>query len=141
MEDKRQFVVVIALIQNVEGKILLQKRLDPLVLDAHEKWEFPGGRVDYGENPEDAIRRECREEIGCEIKIKRLMPSIQSAVWTRTDDKEQHAIIVCYEAELIGGDPRPLDKKVAEVKWFTRAEISRIDTLKGIKEYVELSGE
>ncbi len=138
MENKRQITVVIALIQNAEGKILLQKRLDPLIPDAHEKWEFPGGRIDYGESPEDAIRRECREEIGCEIRIKKLMPLIQSTVWIRTDKKEQHVVIICYQAELISGDPQPSDIKVAKVGWISRIEISRLDTLKGINEYVEL---
>jgi 8-oxo-dGTP diphosphatase len=124
---------------NSEGKILLQKRLDPLIPDAHEKWEFPGGRIEYGESPENTLLRECREETGCTIKIIRLMPSIQSTEWKRTDGKEQHVLIVCYEAEFINGEPRSTDKKVAEVKWFTRKDISGIDTLRGIKEFVELS--
>lgn len=138
MESKRQIVVVIALIQNAEGEVLLQQRLDPLILDAHEKWEFPGGRIDYGESPEDAIRRECREEIGCEIRIKKLMPRIQSTVWVRTDDKEQHVIIICYLAELASGEPRPSDEKVAKVGWFAREEILHLDTLRGTNEYVEM---
>lgn len=138
MENKRQIIVVIGLIRNPEGKILLQKRLDPFIPDAHEKWEFPGGRIEYGESPEDTLRRECREEIGCEIDIKKLIPSIQSAVWIRTDDREQHVLVVCYEAELISGEPQSLDKKVAEVKWFTRGDIQELDTLKGIKDFVAI---
>jgi mutator protein MutT len=137
--NKRQITVAIALIQNAEGKIFLQKRLDPLIPEAHEKWEFPGGRVDYGESSEETVKRECLEEIGCEIRIKKLMPLIQSAVWIRTDDKEQHVLVICYQAELISGDPKPfLDKKVGDVKWFSKEEINELDVLRGIREYVEL---
>jgi len=138
--NKKQSTVVIALIQNAEGKIFLQKRLDPLIPEAHEKWEFPGGGIDYGESPEEAVKRECLEEMGCEIRIKRLLPSIQSSVWSRTDGREQHALIICYQAELIKGEPKPfLDAEVAEIKWCFKEEIlNGTDMLRGIKEYVEL---
>lgn len=138
-ENKRQITVAIALIKNDQGRILLQKRLDPMILGAHEKWEFPGGRIDYGEAPEEAVVRECLEEIGCEIKIKRLVPKVQSAVWVRTDEKEQQVIILCYEAEIINGTPTPLDKKVSEVRWFFKDEIKGLDLLKGIGEFIELA--
>lgn len=138
MEQKRQLTVVIGAIRNNEGKILLQKRIDPLIPDAHEKWEFPGGRIDFGEFPEDALVREVQEEVGCTIAIKRLLPLVQSRVWTRADGKEQHVVVLCYEAKLIGGKPAPTDAKVSEVGWFYNHEIVALDTLLGIDDFVKI---
>lgn len=138
MEQKRQLTVVIGAIRNNEGKILLQKRIDPLIPDAHEKWEFPGGRIDFGEFPEDALVREVQEEVGCTIAIKRLLPLVQSRVWARADGKEQHVVVLCYEAKLIGGTPAPTDAKVSEVGWFYNHEIVALDTLLGIDDFVKI---
>lgn len=136
--NKRQITVVIGLIKDRVGRILLQKRSDPLIPDAHERWEFPGGRIDYGENPENALKRECLEEIGCEIRIKRLLPAVQSKVWTRSDNREQHVIILCYEAEITKGEAKPMDLKVIQVNWFSNEQINKLNTLAGIKDFVRL---
>ena len=137
-ENKKQLMVAIVLVRNNEGKFFLQKRLDPLIPEANEKWEFPGGRIEYGENPEETAIREFREEVGCEIKIKKLIPLIQSSVWARSDNKEQQAIIICYEAEIISGVPSAQDRKVAEVGWFSRDELKSLDTLRGINKFIAL---
>ncbi|MEK9173722.1 MAG: NUDIX domain-containing protein, partial [Patescibacteria group bacterium] len=80
LEKQQMAIVVIGLIKNEKGEILLQKRLDPLIPAAHEKWEFPGGRIDFGESPEEALIRETREEVGCGIRIQQLLPLVQSPV-------------------------------------------------------------
>lgn len=136
--EKRQVVVSIGLARDSEGKILLQKRLDPLIPEAHEKWEFPGGRIEYGESPEETVVREFMEETGCVVKVKRLLPSVQSTIWFRSDSKEQQGIIICYEVELVSGVPVARDKKVAEVAWFSKEEILSLDTLRGINKFIEL---
>lgn len=137
-ENKKQVMVAIALVRNSDGKFFLQKRLDPLIPEADEKWEFPGGRIEFGENPEETARREFREEVGCEIKVKRLIPLIQSSVWSRIDNKEQQAIIICYEAEIVSGVPSAQDRKVAEVGWFSRDELKSLDILQGINKFIDL---
>ena len=138
-KEKRQITVAIALIKNDYGKILLQKRVDPLILDADKKWEFPGGKVEYGEDPKDTVKRESLEEIGCQIELTGILPLIQSSVWKRTDDKEQHVLVICYEAKLINGTPSSSDKKVSEIQWFSENEIKQLDTLRGIWDFINLS--
>ena len=138
MEEKKQFAVVIALVRDKEGKILLQKRVDSLIPDADGTWELPGGKIDYGETPEDAVMRECREEAGCEIQIKRLLPKVQSMIWQRVDGKEQHVIVFCYEAIMVGGTVVPSDKKVAEVGWFMKSEAEKLNLLRGTMEFINL---
>lgn len=137
-ENKKQVFIAIGAVRNSEGKILLQKRLDPLFPEAHEKWEFPGGRIEFGERPEETVKREFREETGCEVLVKKILPLVQSTVWTRSDKGEQQGIICCYEAELIQGTPQALDRKVAEVGWFTKEETKNLEILRGVKEFIEL---
>lgn len=141
MGNKRQLVVAIALVRNSEGKILLQKRVDPKIIGADGKWEFPGGRVDYDENPLETARRECYEEVGCEVTIKRLLPLVRSKVWQRTDGNEQHVLVFCYETEWLKGTPTLCDPMVSEVGWFSIDEISSLDMLEGIAEFIEIANE
>ena len=141
MENTRQLVVAITLVRNGEGKILLQKRVDPKIIGADGKWEFPGGRVDYGEDPAETARRECKEEVGCEIKITRLLPLVRSKVWQRTEGNEQHVLVVCYEAEWLSGEPVPEDPMVSEAGWFSQDEIASLDILEGIAEFIEATNE
>jgi len=59
--------VVAALIVQADGKILICQRTkhQPLAL----KWEFPGGKIEEGEQPEDALRRELEEELGITARV------------------------------------------------------------------------
>jgi 8-oxo-dGTP diphosphatase len=139
MENQLQLTVVIGLVKDKEGRILLQKRADPLIPDADGKWEFPGGRINFGESPEAALKRECEEEVGVKVDIGRLLPQVQSAVWSRTDGKTQHVLIFCFEAVITEGEPRVSDRKVSEVRWFSLDEIAMLDTLRGIKDFFELA--
>jgi 8-oxo-dGTP diphosphatase len=137
MTQQRQIPAVIALIRDAHGKILLQRRAMPLIPEADEKWEFPGGTIEFGESPEDALKRECMEEIGCEVHIKRLIPFVHSNNWSRSDGVDIHAIVLCYEVEITSGVPQPSDEKVSEVGWFTEEEAATMDLLKGTKELMD----
>lgn len=59
--------VVVAAIIERGGLVLVCRRRED---GAHPlKWEFPGGKVELGESPEDALRRELREELGIAAEI------------------------------------------------------------------------
>ncbi len=64
-------VRVVAAVVRDGGRILITRRRD----DAERGglWEFPGGKVEPGEAEPDALRREIREELGCEISVGRLL--------------------------------------------------------------------
>ncbi len=138
MDEKRQIVVAAALIRNDEGKFLFQRRVDPLITAADGKWEIPGGKVDWGENPKETAKREAKEETGCTIHIRRLLPFVHSNIYIRTDGKSQHVLVLCFEADFTGGTPMPIDKKVSEVGWFTKDEAKKLDMLTGIWDFISL---
>lgn len=136
--EKKQYLVVMALIRNHEEKILMQKRVDPEPSWAYGKWEFPGGGVEWGESPEEALQREMQEEIGCNVKIGSFIPAIASVV--RPDDKggEFHALITGYECTLPdGAHPAPSDQEVGAIQWFSDEEIKALDHLPGTKMFLE----
>ena len=137
MKHETQKVVVAALIRDEEGRILLQKRVDPVNEEAHGKWEFPGGLVEFGEDPKDAVIRECKEEMMCTIKIIRLLPYLHTQVWHRIDGQTVQVFVSCFEAEITEGIPKPGDlSEVSDVQWYTKEEIAALDTLPGTNEFI-----
>lgn len=58
-------------------------------------WEFPGGKVDAGESNEEALIREIKEELNCDIKINKFMLTIEY------DYPNFHLIMHCYLCELL----------------------------------------
>ena len=136
MESQKQKVIAVALIRNSKGEVLVQKRIDPLVPEADGKWEFPGGVVEFGETPEQAAIRECKEETGCAITIIRVLPLCHTKMWQRTDGVALQAFVWFFEARYVAGEPKPLDKKVSEVKWCSKEEALRLDSLSGLKESI-----
>ena len=133
-----QKLVVVTLITDDAGRMLLQKRRDFNIPEADGKWELPGGKVDFGESPEDAARRECREEIGCEVEISGILPTVQSRVWNRTDGARVQAFVICFKGKIVHGEPKPSDRQVTEIGWCERRELEELDLLDGIKEFKNL---
>lgn len=134
----RQMVAAIALIRDGKGNILIQKRNDLTIPDAHSKWEFPGGGVEYGESPEQTLRRECKEEIGCEVKIERLLPRVYTNYWKKSDGSSFQVILVCYLCSIVAGTPLPSNDEVSEIRWCAPDEVMQLPMLPGNAEFIKL---
>lgn len=94
-----------------EGRILLVKRLKA---PEAGHWSLPGGKVDFLERVEDAIRREIREEIGVEIALDRPLVLVEML-----GVDGQHWVSPVYLARLASGEPENREPdKLAAIAWF-----------------------
>lgn len=112
------FVTAVALVDR-DGRVLVQQR------SAHRSmaglWEFPGGKVELGETPEQALIRELREELGIETSSACLAP----ACFASEALGEQHLILLLYVCRKWTGMPQPLD--AAALKWVRPIELHGLD--------------
>lgn len=93
-------VVSAAIIQR-EDKILISQRLEGSYLEF--LWEFPGGKVEEGESPEECIVREIMEELNINIEVM----DIYDVVYHKYDDKT--ILLLVYNCQFISGEPRPIE--------------------------------
>jgi 8-oxo-dGTP diphosphatase len=80
-----------------------------------KNWTTPGGQVESGESPVEALKREVFEEIGCRIKATDLI-----GVYAKPFEDD---LVLCFEAKVIGREPWEPDHEIAEVKYFARTEL------------------
>ncbi len=91
------------------GRVLLVKRdIDP----GRGLWGLPGGFVDWDEHPEQAMIRECREEVGVDVEPLELLTVLHIL------QEDEGIVGLYYRARLVGGIPVAADE-VQEVGWFT----------------------
>jgi len=99
-------------------KYLLGKR--PLGKAQGGHWEFIGGKIEPGETPEQALARECREEIALEIVNEKIRTSVTHAY----PEKTIHLTLIDCEPAP-GAEPQALEH--AELGWFTPTEMQSLD--------------
>jgi 8-oxo-dGTP diphosphatase len=114
-EGKRPRAIVVAAIVIEEGRVLLTQRKRGTHLAG--AWEFPGGKVEPGEDPRAALVRELREEIGVEAIVGRPVEVTFHAY------AEKDVLLLFFETTLASGSPRPSAIDVADLKWSRRDEL------------------
>ena len=99
---------------NDAGEVLLVRN------EGDEGWSDPGGKREAAESYEEAARRETREETGvdCRLTGVRELHVVENRR-VDTDDPPVFEAIVIFDAEYVGGKPRPREGEIAEVGWFT----------------------
>lgn len=105
--------------------------------DVHMKWEFPGGKIEFGETPEDCLKREFLEETGMEISIKQLLPFSQTNYWDSDWGKQQVTCFV-YLCELVAEHEKPEDHHVEKTEWIPIDDVSHLDSLPGTGEVIAI---
>ena len=118
MPTKVLYVAAAALI-DADGRVLVTQR--PAGKAHAGKWEFPGGKIEAGETPEQAVNRELREELGLEPCERCLQPfSFTSFAYP-----DFHLFMPLYLCRQWDGFARPNDGQ--GIKWLFPSEIVKLD--------------
>lgn len=117
MSDTKVIEVVGAIIKDGDRYLVGQRA-------AHKSqgglWEFMGGKIEPGETPEQALARECREELDLEIENERI---IDSVVHEYPEKTIRLTLIEC--TPKVGSTPRPNEHQ--DIRWVTREEMEVLD--------------
>ena len=107
--------VVAAVIRDGEGRIFATQRGYGPYKDG---WEFPGGKIEPGETPKQALVREIREELDTEIDVG------EKFIQVEYDYPEFHLSMDCYLCRIISGDL--ILKEHEAAKWLSREELDSV---------------
>jgi ADP-ribose pyrophosphatase YjhB (NUDIX family) len=113
---------VAARIRDDEGRFLLVRHVEG-------RWQLPGGAIDPGERPEDALARECREEASVDIEVQAIVGAFGGPdYWVTYENGDKASFVtVVYDARIVRGELRPGDDEIQEIGWFTREEIDELE--------------
>lgn len=114
----RKLVVAAAILDDVEqpAALLGARRSRPEHLAG--RWEFPGGKVEPGEEPVEALHRELREELGVAVELGVEVPGPFDGAWEITD---RH-VMRLWTAQVVRGEPAPLVEH-DELRWLGSGEL------------------
>ena len=106
---------VVAAVIMKEGKVFATQRGYGEFKDG---WEFPGGKVEAGESPEEALCREIREELEVEVNVGDLIDTIEY------DYPAFHLSMKCYACTIAGGSPHLLEHEAA--RWLSADQLDTV---------------
>ena len=124
--NERKHIVVVAAIIVRDGRIFATQRGYG---DWKDWWEFPGGKVEPGESPEDALKREIREELATEIEVDELLTTVEY------DYPKFHLTMHCYLCTIISGDLSLLEHE--DARWLAIDELDSLKWLPADKDVIE----
>lgn len=102
-----------------DGRVLAARRAAGK--DQAGLWELPGGKVEPGETPEQALRREIAEELGCEVRLAWLYDTVEH------DYPDFHLTMDCYVCSLAPGSEPAADPTVhEELRWLSQDELTDV---------------
>ncbi len=115
-------------IRVVAAVIKAEKNGEPIIFatqrgygEFKDGWEFPGGKIQEGETPQQALKREIMEELDTEIEVGELIDTIEY------DYPEFHLSMDCFWCSIVKGDLVLKEHEAA--KWLTKESLDEVDWL------------
>ena len=108
-------LVAAAALVDADGRVLVQRR--PTGTEHAGLWEFPGGKLEHGEGPNDALVRELHEELGIVVDPASLTPSC----FASEPLGARHLVLLLFVCRAWRGTPRPLH--AADLRWLPLAAL------------------
>ena len=123
-------------IRVVAAVIKAEKNGEPIIFatqrgygEFKDGWEFPGGKIQEGETPQEALKREIMEELDTEIEVGELIDTIEY------DYPEFHLSMDCFWCSIVKGDLVLKEHEAA--KWLTKESLDEVDWLPADKDLIE----
>lgn len=120
----------------VAAVIKAEKNGEPIIFatqrgygEFKDGWEFPGGKIQEGETPQEALKREIMEELDTEIEVGELIDTIEY------DYPEFHLSMDCFWCGIVKGDLVLKEHEAA--KWLTKDSLDEVDWLPADKDLIE----
>ena len=126
MQTTRKHIEVAAAIITDHGKIFATQRGYGEFKDG---WEFPGGKIEQGETPQQAVIREVREELDTEIEVGELFDTAEY------DYPDFHLTMYCFICTVKSGDLVLKEHEAA--RWLTRETLHSVEWLPADIELIE----
>ena len=114
----KRIEVAAAIIHDNQGRIFATQRGYG---EWKDYWEFPGGKMEPGETPQQALMREIREELETQIKIEKYVTTIEY------DYPTFHLTMHCYWCSLAG--PSPTLKEHEAARWLPKDQLASVNWL------------
>ena len=114
----KQIQVAAAIIHDDQGRIFCTQRGYG---EWKDYWEFPGGKIEPAETPQQALEREIREELETQITIEKYVTTIEY------DYPTFHLTMHCYRCSLIG--PSPTLKEHEAARWLPKDQLASVNWL------------
>ena len=124
--NERKHIVAVAAIIVRDGRIFATQRGYG---EWKEWWEFPGGKIEHGETPEDALKREIREELATEIEMDELFTTVEY------DYPKFHLTMHCYLCTIVNGELSLLEHE--DARWLAMDELDSVKWLPADKDVIE----
>ena len=123
-------------IRVVAAVIKAEKNGEPIIFatqrgygEFKDGWEFPGGKIQEGETPQQALKREIMEELDTEIEVGELIDTIEY------DYPEFHLSMDCFWCSIVKGDLVLKEHEAA--KWLIKESLDEVDWLPADKDLIE----
>ncbi len=126
VKDPMSRKVIVAAVIITDGRVLACERSAPA--EVAGRWEFPGGKVEPGETDQEALARECAEELGVRVEVgDRVGPDVPLA--------HGRAVLRVFAVRLLEGDvPRALEH--SSMRWLAEDELDSVHWLPADKPIV-----